>query len=134
MYNKILVSLALNHGHGFKAIETARSLRAQGGKIVAVHVIEQVPGYAKLYMTDKDDKAIHKLAKEGIGERIGEQKDADAVVLIGHPGRTIIDHARKIGADCIIVGSHKPGLQDFFLGSTAARIVRYSTCSVHVLR
>lgn len=134
MYKKILVPLALDQGHGYRAIEIARRLRAEGGEIIAVHVIDQVPGFASLYVTDKNDKAIKKLAEEGIAERIGEQKDAEAVVLIGHPGRTITDHAQKIDADCIIVGSHKPGLQDFFLGSTAARIVRHSPCSVHVLR
>ncbi|MET0093936.1 MAG: universal stress protein [Sedimenticola sp.] len=31
-------------------------------------------------------------------------------------------------------GAHRPGLSDFFLGSTAARIMRYANCSVHVLR
>ena len=67
-------------------------------------------------------------------ERIGEQNDTEAVLLTGHPERTIVYHTLKTGADCIIVGSHKPGLKDFFLGSTAARIVRYSPCSVHVLR
>ena len=56
------------------------------------------------------------------------------VLLNGHSGRTITDHARKIGADCIIVGSHKPGLSDFLLGSTAARVVRHAPCAVHVLR
>lgn len=134
MYKKILVALSLDHGHGSRALETARRLRAEDGEIFAVHVLDQVPGFAKLYVTDENDKAIQKLAEEGIAERIGEQNDAEAVVLTGHPGRTVVDHANKIGADCIIVGSHKPGLQDFLLGSTAARIVRHSPCSVHVLR
>ncbi|MBT3764767.1 MAG: universal stress protein [Rhodospirillaceae bacterium] len=46
----------------------------------------------------------------------------------------IADHTTKIGADCTIVGSHKRELKDYFLGSTAARIVRHAPCSVHVLR
>jgi len=36
--------------------------------------------------------------------------------------------------DLIIVGSHKPGLQDYLLGSTAARVVRHAMCSVLVGR
>jgi len=55
-------------------------------------------------------------------------------MLTGNAGRAITDYAEKIGADCIIAGSHKPSLQDYFLGSTAARIMRYAPCSVHVLR
>ena len=60
--------------------------------------------------------------------------DAEAIVLTGHAGRTITDYAEKIGADCIIVGSHRPDMKDFFLGSTAARIMRYAPCSAHALR
>ena len=37
-------------------------------------------------------------------------------------------------ADCIVIGSHKPGLIDYLLGSTAARVVRHAPCAVHVLR
>ena len=80
------------------------------------------------------EKEIHESAKKAIAERIGAEKDAEIVLLTGHPGRTITDNAEKIGADCIIVGSHKPEMKDFFLGSTAARVMRYAPCSVHVLR
>ena len=32
------------------------------------------------------------------------------------------------------IASHQPGLQDYFLGSTAAKVVRHATCSVLVMR
>jgi universal stress protein F len=141
MYNTILLPLALDQGHGPRSIEIARRLKAEDGKIIAVHVLDKIPSFASYYMSpDKEkmpsdiEKEIHLAAEKGIAERIGEEKDAEAVVLTGHPGRTITDYAEKIGADCIIVGSHRPELKDFFLGSTAARIVRYAQCSVHVLR
>ena len=103
-----------------------------------MHVLDHVPKYASYYMgddasTDKQHEILA-AAKQGIIDRIGEQEDAETIVLTGHPGRSITDYAQKIDADCIIVGSHRPDLTDFFLGSTAARIVRYSQCSVHVLR
>jgi len=115
-------------------MEIAARLRAQGGKIIAVHVIDQVPSFAKYYLTSDKEEEIHQAAKKALAERIGAEKDAEAVVLTGHPGRTVTDYADKVGADCIIVGSHKPDVKDFFLGSTAARIMRYAKCSVHVLR
>ena len=37
-------------------------------------------------------------------------------------------------ADLIIIASHKPGFQDYFLGSTAAKVVRHAPCSVLVVR
>ena len=134
MYKLILLPLALDQGYGVRSMEIARKLKAEGGKIIAVHVIDQIPSFVNYYMSPDNEKEIRKSAEKGIAERIGMGKDAEAVVLTGHPGRTICDYADKVGADCIIVGSHRPELKDFFLGSTAARIVRYAQCSVHVLR
>lgn len=134
MYNTILLPLALDQGHGQRSMEIARALRAEDGKIIAVHVIDQIPGFANYYISSENEEQIRESAKKAIAERIGAEQDAEAVVLAGHPGRTITDYAEKVGADCIIVGSQKPGMKDFFLGSTAARIMRYAPCSVHVLR
>jgi len=134
MYKKIVVALGLDHGHGVKAIDTARKLLAEGGEIVALHVIEPVPGFVKNYVSTDPEPEIRNAAEEAIAERIGERKDAEAVVLIGYPGPTVTEYAETIGADCIIVGSNKPELRDYLLGSTAARIVRHAPCSVHVLR
>ena len=55
-------------------------------------------------------------------------------VIVGHSANGILDYAEKNEIDCIIVASHRPGYQDYFLGSTAARVVRHATCAVHVLR
>jgi len=134
MYKKIVVALGLDHGHGVKAIDTARKLLAEGGEIVALHVIEPVPGFVKNYVSTDPEPEIRNAAEEAIAERIGDRKDAEAVVLIGYPGPTVTEYAETIGADCIIVGSNKPELRDYLLGSTAARIVRHAPCSVHVLR
>lgn len=134
MYKKILIALALDQGHAPRAFELARKLRSEGGELVALHVIDQIPNYAKTFITTNEEEKIEQQAKQAILDRIGEQKDAEAVVLRGHPGRTVTDYADEIGADCIVAGSHKPDLTDFFLGSTAARIMRYARCSVHILR
>ena len=137
MYKTILIALALDQGHAPRAFELARKLKSEGGKLVAVHVIDKVPNFANLYLSsenEQDERKIEDAAKQAIIDRIGEQRDAQAIVLSGHPGRTVTDYAEKIGADCIIAGSHKPNVTDFFLGSTAARIMRYAKCSVHILR
>lgn len=134
MYKTILIALALDQGHAPRAFELARRLKSEGGKIVAVHVIDKVPNFANYYISSKNEEKIGEAARQAIIDRIGEQEDAEAIVLSGHPGRAVTDYAEKIDADCIIAGSHKPNVTDFFLGSTAARIMRYAKCSVHVLR
>ncbi len=134
MYKLILLPLALDQGHGHRAIALAERLKAEDGKIMAVHVIDRVPNYSNYYISSTNEEEILSATKKAMAERIGDNKEIEAVVLYGHPGRTVTDYADKIGADCIIAGSHKPDLTDFFLGSTAARIMRYAKCSVHVIR
>jgi nucleotide-binding universal stress UspA family protein len=134
MYQKVIVSLSLDQGFSERAFETARALKAENGMIYAVHVYEPLQGSASAYVTDEAVNQAYNKAKETLDGRVKKAPDVEAVLLKGHSGRAITDYANDIGADCIIVGSHKPGLKDFLLGSTAARIVRHAPCSVVVLR
>jgi len=56
------------------------------------------------------------------------------IVRTGHSYNTILEVAKEKNADLIIIASHRPGLQDYFLGSTAAKVVRHANCSVLVVR
>lgn len=134
MYKKIIVSLSLSHGIGGRAIDAARKLKDEDGEIVAVHAYEPLQDSVRAYLPEDAIANSLKRAEAELAERVGSADDVEAVLLQGHPGRAVTDYAEKIGADCIIVGSHKPGLRDHFLGSTASRIVRHAPCSVHVLR
>lgn len=134
MYKKIVLSLALDHGISQKAIQTARTLLADGGEIIAIHVYEPLQGLVNAYVSEEAVAGAFQRAKDLLADRVGDEPDMTAVLLKGHSGRAITEYAEKNNADCIIVGSHKPGLLDYFLGSTAARIVRHAPCSVHVLR
>ncbi|MBT8409720.1 MAG: universal stress protein [Alphaproteobacteria bacterium] len=134
MYKKIIVSLALDHGIGEQALQTARQLRADDGKIFAVHVYEPLHGSVATYVDDEAVTAAVDGAKSRLNDRVAGMADVEPVLLKGHTGQALVDYAHKIDADCIIMGSHKPGLRDFLLGSTAARVVRHAPCSVHVLR
>ena len=134
MYDTIIVCLALDHGISAQALKVARTLRSDKGRVLAVHVHEMVSGAVRTYLDDKDVEAAYAKAGVRLKDRVGDNPDVEPVLLKGHSGRTIIDYATGIGADCIILGSHKPGLRDFLLGSTAARVVRHAPCAVHVLR
>ena len=81
-------------------------LKAQNGKIVAVHFLEKIPSFTSYYISNVDnkmssniEKAIQDAAKKSIAERIGPKKDAEIVLLNGHAGRTISDYAEIIGVD-----------------------------------
>lgn len=54
---------------------------------------------------------------------------------IGKPGDEILDLARDVGADLIIVGSRgNHGLERLVLGSVSERVVRDAECTVEVAR
>ncbi|GGB95376.1 universal stress protein [Marivita lacus] len=134
MYSKILVPMALDHGVSPQTLEVARVLRSEGGEIVALHVYEAPQGTVKAYLDDEVVKAGFDTARERLNEKIAGLDDVTPALVTGHSARTIIDYAAQHGFDCIVIGSHKPGLSDFFLGSTAARVVRHAPCAVHVHR
>jgi len=126
--------MSLDHGFGEQAIQVARALRARDGEILAVHVYEILQGSAKAFVAQQDVDNATAAAQSRIEERVKDEPDIQAVLLKGHSGRALTDYATEVGADCILVGAHKPGLRDFLLGSTAARVVRHADCAVVVLR
>ncbi len=134
MYRKIIVPMALDHGVGSRAMDIARSLRAEGGEIIAIHALEPIPRAVRQYITDSQVQDAENHVKSILAERVADTENARYVVIPGRAGWAITDFAHHEGADCIVIASHKPGLQHFLLGSTAARVVRHATCSVHVLR
>ncbi|WP_281826355.1 universal stress protein [Jannaschia rubra] len=134
MYRNILVPMALTHGFGETALDVARRLLSGGGTITALHVHEAPSGSVRNYLDDDVVRAAHDEAKATLDARVADQPDVTPVLVTGNSGRAILDVAARMGADCIVIGSHRPGLRDYFLGSTAARVVRHAPCAVHVLR
>lgn len=134
MYKKILVPMALDHDISSETLAIAKALGEDGCEIVALHVHEEVQGSAKAYLDDGVVEAGMAHAKETMAQKLAGLDNITPVLVIGHSARTIIDFANTNGIDCIVVGSHKPGLSDYFLGSTAARVVRHANCAVHVHR
>jgi nucleotide-binding universal stress UspA family protein len=54
--------------------------------------------------------------------------------LTGFPPHELVEHARKTGADLIVVGTHgRTGVQHAVLGSVAERVVQRSFCPVLVV-
>lgn len=134
MYKNILVPMALDHGVAEQTVEIAQALLEAGGKITALHVHEAPNSSATAFI---DEDVIRKAVERARGRleaRAGELGDLPYEMMTGHAARTIVDYAKRAKTDCIVMGSHKPGISDYVLGSTAARVARYSTCSVHIVR
>lgn len=135
MYSNILVPIAFDHDRDTsEALSLARVLAADGAKITALHVMEEVPAYVAQYLPEGRIEENRAELEAKLNADMGGLKGVVPVVVHGHPGHSIVEYGVDHDVDCIIVASHKPGLQDFFLGSTAARVVRHAKCSVHVVR
>lgn len=134
MYNKILVPMALDHGISPQTLGVARVLSAGTGTIVALHVYEAPQGAVSAYLDEAVVKAGFEQARTRLHEKLDGLEGVTPALVKGHSARAIIDYAAQHSVECIVIGSHKPGLSDFFLGSTAARVVRHAPCAVHVHR
>lgn len=134
MYRNILVPVALDHERDVStALAVARALAAEGGTVTALTVVEAVPSYILAEFPENLVERNRDAAAEALKAEVGGA-DVRTVAVTGHSARSILDYAEAHEVDCIVIASHRPGLQDFFLGSTAARVVRHATCSVHVVR
>lgn len=135
MYRNILIPVAFDPENApDAALEAARVLADEGASVTVLHVIEELPGYATSYVAADFIERSRKDVKDRLTEIAATIDGGKAAVVHGHSSRTILDWAEDNAVDCIIVSSHKPGLQDYFLGGTAARVVRYAKCAVHVIR
>lgn len=135
MYENVLVPVSFDEGRDSTgALQIAEAIRSETGKITLLHVMEEVPGYALTYIPqDFHDNAQKSIAEE-LAKIAGDMKNTEIRVVDGHSGRTIVDYAEDNGVDCIVIASHRPGMQNLLLGSTATQVVRHAKCAVHVLR
>lgn len=135
MYSNIVVALSLEHGISDPALSIARALLSPGGSITAVHVHEPPNSSILVYLEDEVVRKSYEEAQQKLEERVTKEPGVSAVLLEGQSaGRVITEFAKTLGADCVVMASHKPGMKEFFLGSTAALVVRHAHCAVHVLR
>jgi universal stress protein F len=139
MYKSILVPVDM-HEHGFsnKAIEHARGVLAEGGKLHFLHVIPgyQMPWVGTFFPEDAFDKAI-KEAKNKLAEYIELQMGGSEIpyamyTVEGKPAELILRSAEKLQVDLIVMASHKHSrIEKTVLGSIAAKVA--GRCKVPVL-
>ncbi len=134
MYDKVLVPMALDHGVSGTTLRAATTLCNRGGQIIALHVYEAPHGSVGTYLDEDVVREGFETARRQLAQKTSDHDNVAAEIVKGRSYRGIVEYAEKHGVDCIVVGSHKPGLSDYFLGTTAARVVRHAPCAVHVCR
>ena len=119
--------------------EAVAMLRARGG---VLHVVTVMPDFGMSLVGSYFRKDYEREALRAVGAALGdwvtanvpEDIDVHPHVLHGSIYDEILRAADKLGADLIVIGSHRPELKDYLLCPNAARVVRHAHQSVYVVR
>src|SRR6476661_2006763 len=140
MYKKVLVPVDLADTDLAKpAIATAIEMaRGSGGSVRLVNVLAMTPVMLAEYVPPDFDVQQRKSAEEALAtitSEIGIDKSrVSSVVRQGGIYHEILEEAKAMKADLIVMSSHRVGVRTYFLGSNAGHVVRYANCSVMVVR
>ncbi|MGJ3352130.1 universal stress protein [Providencia sp. Je.9.19] len=141
MYNKILVPiditekslahLVLSHIQYLAEYEHAH--------IHFLAVIPTIPFYTTMGFgfaekADSEQENVTKKLAEIINEFKIPASKYSAQVVMGTPRDEILRVSEEISADLIVIGSRRPGMSTYFLGSTASMIIQNSKISVLTVR
>ena len=141
MYKDILLAVDIaDPSDQMKAVRTAAEYASKFGS--RLHVISVVPDYGMSivggYFPAGHEEKVMEGAREKLHAFTGEHIPSDVEVqhVVGHGTiyREILRAAEEIGADLIVMATHRPELADYLLGPNAERVVRHANCSVLAVR
>ena len=141
MYKKILIPIdfeAIEMGERSIAVAKALCDERKQTKIRLINVQPIMPVSVLGYLPPNSDEDLQKDAEKKlleISNKAALPSDAHSNIMRrGAVYQEVLAEAEDWGADLIIVGSHKPGIWTYLLGSSAESIVRHAKCSVLVVR
>ncbi|GGH26641.1 universal stress protein UspA [Alsobacter metallidurans] len=140
MFKTILVPVDLSEVEVARpAIEKATALAGvSGGTVALVYVRSILPVTFMEYVPPSFDEEQQGDAEKRLAELAATLHvpggAVTTAVRMGAVYNEVLAEAKKIGADLIVVGSHRPGMATYLLGSNASTIVRHAESSVLVVR
>jgi nucleotide-binding universal stress UspA family protein len=140
MYKRIVLAVDLaDSAPTPKGLEQALELvKAGGSELRLVNVQPVIPATFMEYVPADFDEEQSKRAKIALNAILSSidlpAERKSAVARAGGIYHELLQEASEWDADLIVVGSHRPVMSDYLLGSNAKRIVRHAQCSVLVVR
>lgn len=110
----------------------ARLCAKTRASLVALHVIAPV-----YYLEAADLAFVQREAREAAQRGLRRLRPAPSrtMTVSGVPHHAIVETARLIGADLIVIGTHgRSGLKRLVLGSVAENVLRHAPCPVLTVR
>jgi nucleotide-binding universal stress UspA family protein len=118
-----------------QAVELAK---ASGGEVRMVTIRSIMPvTYMEYVPADFEDRSRAEAETDlkTLEASIALPRDrVSYAVRLGSVYVEILDEAKEWGADLIVIGSHRPSMATYLIGSNAKTIVRHAHCSVLVMR
>jgi nucleotide-binding universal stress UspA family protein len=140
MYKRIVLAVDLVEPTSApKGLAQAIELAQTGaGELRLVNVQPVIPATFMEYVPVDFDVEQENRAKEALDAILGSidlpAERKSAVTRAGGIYHELLQEASEWDADLIVVGSHRPVMSDYLLGSNAKTIVRHAQCSVLVVR
>ncbi len=140
MFKNILVAVDLEHDADLDNLLRIASeiAKIQTAKVSLLHVISAAPAVVSQFLPESYETMASEKVEQDLTALAAKvdlaEGTATVSVRFGSVYQEILAYAEKIGADLIIVASHKPNVGDYLLGTTASRIVRHAPCSALVVR
>ena len=138
MYSRILVPVDLDHADKLgKALDLAgKTAQESDASVFYVSVVDAVPTASSRTEGDKAKELLDSFAADQ-AHRYGI-KVSDHVALRGDLhlkiGQDIIETAKQIDCDLIVMASHVPGLKEHVIASNAGYVASHAPMSVFVVR
>ena len=143
MFKSILVPIDLADTDLAKpAIATAATLsQTWNGSVRLLNVLPMTPVMLAEYVPPDFEVQQRKAAEDALAIVVKETglppERVSSTVRQGGIYQEILEEAGSVGADLIVMSSHRPqrhAVRTYFLGSNAGHVVRYAKCSVLVVR
>ncbi|MDO6459595.1 universal stress protein [Granulosicoccaceae sp. 1_MG-2023] len=140
-YDNILVPVDLAHASSWrKALPeaVAFALRHQSQlHLMTVVPDADIPAIA-VHLPDNIDQKIRRKGQEALEQlsqrEIPQDLSSRTVVAQGRVDKQILRVAAEVGADLIVMASHRPKTSDYLFSANAAYVTRHAACSVMVVR
>jgi len=140
MYKKILVPLDLGEKDMTDlALEAALPIaRVNKAELRLLNIQPIVPEAVIDYIPPNFDDDLRQTAEKELAATVGRLDYpaplVSSAVRFGAVYPEVLAEAEDWGADLIVVGSHRPSMATYLMGSNAKTIVRHARCSVLVAR
>ena len=140
MYRRILLAVDLaDEGEQPKGlVEALELVKLADGELRLMNVQPLLPATFMEYVPADFDAEQEARAKTALDKVVGRIEAPNvklsSKVSSGGVYHELLAEAARWGADLVVVGSHRPVMADYLIGSNAKTIVAHANCSVLVVR